>query len=125
MTTPDGLRAAVDRYVATVNGRDPVAIAELFTEDAVQADPVSQPPNVGREAIAGFFAGGITASDGWVFRADDVHTCGSSVAIDFAIAVETGGATMGIRGIEVFEVAEDGRFSSARAYWDDADVTFG
>ena len=124
MTTPDELRAAVDRYVATINGRDPVAIAELFTEDAVQADPVSQPPNVGRQAIAAFFTGGIAASDGWVFQAADVHTCGSSVAIDFAIAVETGGATMHIRGIEVFEAAEDGRFRSARAYWDDADVTF-
>ncbi len=41
--TPDSLRAAVAHYVATVNGRDPAAIAALFTEDAVQADPASQP----------------------------------------------------------------------------------
>ena len=33
MTTPDDLRAAVERYVTTVNGRDPVAISALFTED--------------------------------------------------------------------------------------------
>jgi steroid delta-isomerase len=124
VTTPDDLRAAVERYVTTVNGRDPVAISALFTEDAVQADPVSQPPNVGREAIAAFFAGGIAASDAWTFEAADVHTCGSSVAIDFAITVEAGGATMRIRGIEVFDAGPDGRFTSARAYWDDADVTF-
>jgi hypothetical protein len=46
------------------------------------------------------------------------------VAIDFAITVEAGGATMRIRGIEVFDAEPDGRFTSARAYWDDADVTF-
>jgi len=122
--TPESLRSAVDRYVETINGRDPDAIAALFTEDAVQADPASSPPNVGREAIAGFFAAGIAASDGWVFRATAVHTCGPTVAVDFEIAVTMGTGTMGVAGIEVFESADDGRFSSARAYWDDADVTF-
>ena len=122
--TPDRLRAAIAHYVATVNGRDPAAIAALFTEDAVQADPASSPPNVGRAAIAGFFESGIAASDGWVFQAVDVHTCASTVAIDFMITVDVGGGSMVIRGIEVFEAADDGRFSSAHAYWDDTDVTF-
>jgi len=121
---PDSLRAAVDHYVATINGRDPVAIAALFTEDAVQADPASDPPNVGREAITTFFTNGIAASDGWVFEATDVHTCASTVAIDFTITIALGGGSMVVRGIEVFEATDDCRFSSAHAYWDDADVTF-
>ena len=122
--TPDGLRSAVDHYVSTINGRDPVAIGNLFTEDAVQADPASGPPNVGREAITEFFANGIAASDDWVFQAVDVHTCAATVAIDFVISVAMGGGTMRVAGIEVFEAADDGRFSSAHAYWDDTDVTF-
>jgi len=121
--TPDSLRSAVQRYVETVNRRDPEAIAALFTDEAVQADPASAPPNVGREAIAAFFRAGIDASDDWEFRATGVHTCAPSVAIDFAIAVTMGTATMQVTGIEVFTSAEDGRFSSAHAYWDDADVT--
>jgi steroid delta-isomerase len=122
--TPAGLRAAVDHYVATINGRDPVAIADLFTEDAIQADPASSPPNIGREAITTFFANGIAASEGWVFEATDVHTCASTVALDFTIAVALGAGSMVIRGIEVFQAADDGRFASAHAYWDDTDVTF-
>jgi len=122
--TPDELRSAIDRYVATVNGREPVAIAALFTEDAVQADPASAPANVGREAITAFFASGIAASQGWVFRATAVHTCASMVAIDFAIDVSLGEGTMAISGIEVFQAADDGRFTSAHAYWDDDDVRF-
>lgn len=124
MPTPEELRLAVARYVTTVNGRDPDAIAALFTEDAVQADPASAPPNVGREAIASFFGDGIAASTSWTFSADAVHTCASTVAIDFSIAVQLGEGTMRIRGIEVFEVSDDGHFASARAYWDDADVSF-
>jgi steroid Delta-isomerase len=122
--TPEELRLAVDRYVSAVNGRDPDAIAELFTEDAVQADPASAPPNIGRAAIASFFADGIAASESWTFSADDVHTCGSAVAVDFSISVRLGGGTMRIRGIEVFGASDDGRFASAHAYWDDADVSF-
>ena len=124
MPTPDELRTAIDRYVATINGRDPEAIAALFTEDAVQADPASAPPNVGRAAITAFFANGIAASERWTFRAAAVHTCASTVAIDFAIDVSLGEGTMSISGIEVFQAADDGRFTSAHAYWDGADVRF-
>jgi len=122
--TPDELRAAIDHYVTTVNGRDPDAIADLFTEDAVQADPASQPPNIGRQAIVEFFTAGIAASEGWVFEAERVHTCASTVAIDFRITVSLGAGSMVISGIEVFEATDDGRFASAHAYWDDADLSF-
>jgi steroid delta-isomerase len=119
------LRARVAEYVDAINSRDPGVIADQFTPDAVQADPVTNPPNVGHDAIRAFFEAGVGASDDWRFQAKAVHTCGSHVAIDFEIAVATGGQTMTIDGIEVFAVADDGRFSSAHAYWDEADLSFG
>ncbi len=123
MLSPDELRSRIADYVDAVNAREADAVAALFAEDAVHADPVSNPPNVGRAAIATFFENGIAASDSWTFRADDVHTCADQVAITFGISVETGGSTMTIVGIEVFVTDDDGLFTSARAYWDDADVT--
>lgn len=125
MPTPDQLRARIAEYVEAVNSRDPHAIAAQFTEDARHHDPVSSPPNIGRPAIVTFFESGIGASDGWTFTAKAVHTCADHVAIDFEIAVETGGATMVIDGIEVFEAGEDGLFTSARAYWDESSLSFG
>jgi steroid delta-isomerase len=125
MLTPEELRQRIATYVDAVNGRDPAAIAGLFTEDGVQADPVSNPPNVGRAAITAFFEAGIAASEAWTFTAKAVHTCAAHVAIDFEIVVETGGTTMTIDGIEVFTTDEDGQFTTVLAYWDDADLTFG
>jgi uncharacterized protein (TIGR02246 family) len=119
------LRVRISGYVDAVNSRDPEAIAELFADDAVHADPVSNPPNRGRAAIATFFEQGIGASDGWTFTARAVHTCSPSVAVDFAIDVDTAGSTMTIEGIEVFVTDDDGLFRSVHAYWDDADLTFG
>ena len=92
--------------------------------DAFHADPVSNPPNLGRPAIATFFEQGIAASDDWTFAATAVHTCAPSVAVDFAIVVQTGGATMTIEGVEVFVVGDDGRFQSVHAYWDESDLSF-
>jgi steroid Delta-isomerase len=123
--SPDQLRGCIADYVDAVNSRDPQAIADLFAEDAVQADPVSNPPNVGRAAIASFFEGGIAASEDWTFTARAVHTCADHVAIDFDIVVTTGGSTMTIDGIEVFVADADGLFTSVQAYWDEADLTFG
>jgi steroid delta-isomerase len=125
MLTPEDLRGRLAAYVDAVNQRDPVAIADLFAEDAVQADPVSDPPNVGRAAIAAFFENGIAASDAWRFTAKAVHTCGAHVAIDFEIAVETGGATMTIDGIEVFTTDAEGLFTAVHAYWDQSDLVVG
>jgi steroid delta-isomerase len=123
--TGEQVRERIVGYVDAVNSRDPHAIADRFTEDAVHADPVSNPPNLGRAAITTFFESGIAASDGWTFTAKAVHTCGDHVAVDFAIAVDSGGTIMTIEGIEVFAVDDDGRFRSVHAYWDDADLTFG
>lgn len=120
----DELRQAVARYATTVNGRDPAAIAALFTENGVQSDPASRPPNIGQAAIARFFADGIAASDAWTFEASNLHTCASTVAFEFGIAVRMGEGRMLISGIEVFVFAEDGHIASAHAYWDDADVSF-
>jgi steroid Delta-isomerase len=123
MLTPDEQRGCIADYVDAVNARDPQAIADLFTEDGIQADPASNPPNVGREAIATFFEDGIAASENWTYTAKAVHTCADHVAIDFAIVVETGGTAMTIDGIEVFVTDDDGLFTSVHAYWDDADLT--
>jgi steroid delta-isomerase len=125
MPTPEELRSLIAGYVDTINARDPEAIAALFTEDASQADPASNPPNVGRPAIATFFRNSIAASDSWTFTANAVHTCAANVAIDFRIDIVSGGAPMSISGIEVFEVNDAGLFSAVNAYWDESDLTFG
>ena len=122
MPTSDELRALIATYVSTLNTRDPDAIAALFAEDAVQADPASNPPNVGRDAIRAFFTDSIEASEGWTFSASSVHTCGDQVAFNFQILVESSGATMTIGGIEVFTVDDHGLIASVNAYWDEADL---
>jgi ketosteroid isomerase-like protein len=114
----------VERYAAAVSARDVDAVVSLFAEGAVQRDPATAPPNVGREAIATFLGNGVGASTATLFEPLAVHTAGDHVAIDFKVTVTLGTGTMVIEGIEVFTVDADGLIAGVTAYWDDADVTF-
>jgi steroid delta-isomerase len=120
--TPDALRELVTRYAAAVTARDVDAVVALFTEDAVQTDPATAPPNIGHAAIRAFLQSAVDASTGTRFEVLDAHTCGDRIAVDFRVTVSIEGGTMTISGIEVFTVADDGRIREVTAYWDDADV---
>jgi steroid Delta-isomerase len=124
MPSADELHRLVASYAATVNSRDIEAYVAQFTEDAVQADPIGNPPNVGQEAIRAFWTQTIEGSQGITFEPSGVHSSGQTVAFNFKVTVALEGATTVISGIETFEVAEDGRIAYVRAYWDDRDITF-
>lgn len=123
MPTTEELRKLVQRYADTVSAGDPAAVAALFRPDAVQADPATAPPNVGRDAIRTFFENAGAAGKGMRFEAQAVHTAGSHAAIDFRVTVTLDTGSMRIEGIEVFDFDDDGLIRSVTAYWDEADVS--
>lgn len=124
MANPDDLRELVERYARTVTSRDLDAYVALFTEDAIQGDPMNETPKLGHTGIREFMGGAFNASQGTEFRTSDVHCSGDHVAFHFAIEVTLDSGSMTISGIETFEVAADGRIKEVRAYWDQADVVF-
>ncbi len=124
MPSQQAVRDLIDRYAEAVTGRDPAAVAALFSEDAVQRDPANTPPNVGRAAIEAFFHNAVGASMATDFEVLALHTCGDHAAIDFKITVTLDAGTMVIGGIEVFTVTDALEIASVSAYWDDADIEF-
>ena len=125
MLTPDELRARIATYVRRrqrARSRRPSPPSSPRTASRPIRRP-TRPTSAGPPSPT-FFANGIAASD-WLdlHRQGRAHLRVTDVAIDFEIAVETGGATMVIDGIEVFAVDADGLFTSVHAYWDDADVS--
>jgi steroid Delta-isomerase len=125
VATPEELQALVARYAEIASSRDVDAYVALFTDDAVQTDPVGRPPNVGKEAIAAFRQSALDACEAMTFSATDVHPAGDQVAFHFAVEVSLGTGTMSIEGIEVFTVTDDGRLRTVDAYWGDDDVSIG
>jgi steroid Delta-isomerase len=125
MPTTAQLREVMARYAAVTSSRDADAYAALFTDDAVQVDPYPTPPNVGREAIRAFMGRSFDACEAMRFEVLEVHPVADRAAITFHITLSLeGGATMHIRGVEIFTVTDEGLISAVDAYWGDESVTF-
>ena len=55
MPTRDEICRLCDDYMAAVSAHDLDTLMALFAPDAEQQEPVGTPPNLGHEAIRGFF----------------------------------------------------------------------
>lgn len=126
MPTTTQLREAMARYARTTSSKDPDAYAALFTPDAVQVDPYPSGVHNGRDEIRAFMAQSFDACEAMTFEVEEVHPVADKAAIRFQIALTMAdGATMRIRGVEVFTITDEGLISAVEAYWGEEDVTFG
>jgi uncharacterized protein (TIGR02246 family) len=125
MPTTEQLKETIARYAAVTSTRDAEAYAALFTEDAVQIDPYPDGVHNGRDEIKAFIAQSFAACETMLFEPGVVHAVGDRAAITFHITLTLeGGATMHIRGVEVYTVTDDGLISAVDAYWGEEDMTF-
>ncbi|MHB8670569.1 MAG: nuclear transport factor 2 family protein [Acidimicrobiales bacterium] len=123
MPTPEQVRSTVEAYADAVSRKDRKSWLDLFTDDAVQIDPVGSPPNRGRDAIGAFWdSGGLAGADSVSFEVGAVHVCGNEAAYVFTLTARFVGSGIVFDGVEVITVAEDGRIAELRAYWNPADI---
>jgi steroid delta-isomerase len=116
--TPDTVRSVVDRYVEASNRNDKAAVVAMFAPDAVWHDPVGQPPHVGHEGIAQFFDEARALADRIEMVPHDVIVCANEGVLLFEIHATIGDNTMVMDVVEVFEIDDEARIASAKAYWD-------
>jgi len=117
---PDVLRDIVQRYLATLAGGTAEEMVAFYTEDATLEDPVGGGEvHIGRQAITGFYEAlkrqGDIATELLTFRAG-----GHEAAFVFAITV---GGAVRVEPIEIQTFDSDGKITSMRAYWSEADIT--
>ncbi|MCX6397372.1 MAG: nuclear transport factor 2 family protein [Propionibacteriales bacterium] len=113
----------VRRYLDLVANGTAAEIAALYADDAVLEDPVGATPLVGREAIQAFYA---TLEPMTVTtELQTIRTCGGEAAFQFHIETDTGAGVAIMEPLENMKFTEDGLISSMRAWWGDADLTFG
>lgn len=117
------MKSVVEAYAAAHSAKDADAVAALFAESAVVADPVDQPEMVGREAVRQFFAGTHQGTDEF-----ELSVTGAIRAVDRFAAVplkaitKMGDTRLEIEIIDVFTFDDDGLISDMRAYWTPSDI---
>lgn len=117
MPTKEQIREVVESYVGAVGRQDLETVLALFADDAVQEDPIGTPPNVGKDAVRGFFEKAFGAAFSTELTGPVLVT-GDYAAFHFTIRVPLGDEVMTVRVIDQIRVNEDGLIAELRAVVD-------
>jgi len=118
MASPEQVQAAVEAYVAAYQENDRDAFLDVFATDGVIVDPVGTLPHAGREARGAFWDTVHQLTERMTFDVKDVVVCGNEAAMVFGIHASSGDAGIVLDAVDIFEVDDDGKIASMRAYWD-------
>lgn len=118
----DAVAAAVTRYLALVADGTADEIAALYAEDATLEDPVGSDVLRGREAIRAFYATleGLSVTTTLI----TLRACAGEAAFHFRVETDTGAGVATMEPLEVMTFSPDGKITSMRAWWSDADLVF-
>lgn len=121
--SPEMVSLAVRNYFAAIRAADPQAWIDTFAEDAVSHDPMGAPPIVGHEKLAEFFQSITSAFKEVGLTEKEVFVAGGGAAVKWTgRGISQAGRKVHFEGIDVFELNEDGKIQTLRAYWNPAEM---
>ncbi len=118
MPSPEQVQAAVDAYVGAYKENDKAAFLGAFADNGVIEDPVGTAPHAGRDARSAFWDMVHQLTAQISFDVKDVVVCGSEAAMVFRIHAGNADAGVVIDAVDIFQVDDDGKIASMRAFWD-------
>jgi steroid delta-isomerase len=119
--SPEKIREVVEQYVARVATGTTDQVLELYAEGATVEDPVGSEVRSTREAIREFYSGleGLEQA-GEVLS---LRIADGQAAFLFELRTRAGEQTYTLAPIDVMTFDDDGKITSMRAYWSDADLS--
>lgn len=111
------MKNLVNRYIEAFDQADLNIIREIYAVDATVEDPVGSEIKQGIEEIVAFYQQGFAAG-AKLSLTQDVRVAANSVAFAFNVRI----GDMTISPIDVFEVNQEGKIQSMKAYWGDENI---
>lgn len=106
------LEKAVNQYIEAFAKADITIIQSLFAENATIEDPVGSPVRQGMAAIVEFYQGAFAMGAKLQLQGQPRYA-GNSVAFSFDVVIDK----LTISPIDVFELNNEGKVLSMKAYW--------
>ena len=114
----DTVEAAIQRYYAAINARQPAAIAGVFAPDGVFHYP-GRPPLHGRAAIEAAEQQILAPINTITLTPEETYIDGPRAAVKFGMRVRTrDGGSASMEGIDTFVVNPDGTLQQVDVYYD-------
>lgn len=119
----DRISRTVRSYFLAIRAMDAVAFANTFAEDGTTFDPVGTPGVTGREAIREFLESICKNFKTVGLTEDSVFVAGNGAAVKWTgHGTSSSGKEVKFEGVDVFEMNEDGKIQTVRAYWNPAEM---
>ena len=120
---PDKISRAVRAYFLALRAMDADGFANTFAEDGTTFDPVGTPGITGRDAIREFLQSICKNFKTVGLTEDSIFVAGNGAAVKWTgHGTSNNGREVRFEGIDVFEVNEDGKIQTVRAYWNPAEM---
>ncbi|HVS20850.1 MAG TPA: nuclear transport factor 2 family protein [Pyrinomonadaceae bacterium] len=120
---PDKISRAVRAYFLAIRAMDAEAWANTFAEDGTTFDPVGTPAITGRDALREFLQSICKNFKSVGLTEDSVFVAGNGAAVKWTgHGISSNGKEVKFEGVDVFEVNEDGKIQTVRAYWNPAEM---
>ena len=117
MTSPESVRATIERYWAAFSAGDKDTWLSLYAEDATVEDPVGSGVRRGHGEIGAFWDESRALADSIELRGGVLNVCGDECAFTMEVRPTIGGAVYQMTAIDVMRFDGDGRIASMRAFW--------
>lgn len=121
--TGERVREVVTEYLRLVETGTADQITALYADDATLEDPVGSEVRRGAAAIRDFYA--TVEPLETETRLVELRVVAGTAAFHFVIVTRPEGMTVTVSPIEVMTFDDEGRITSMKAYWGDADMRFG
>jgi len=119
----DKISRAVRAYFLAIRAMDAEAFANTFAEDGTTFVPVGTPGITGRDAIREFLTSICKNFTSVGLTEESVFVAGNGAAAKWTgRGTSVTGKEVKFEGIDLFEINEDGKIQTVRAYWNPAEM---
>lgn len=123
MATKAQVRKVVEDYFAAICAKDVEAWLAVFAADGVSHDPYGMPPWDNVEKLRQVFAN-FSMFNNIEITKDNQYVNGNQAAVKWTLRAEfaQGGNKVSMEGIDLFEVNDDGKLQTLKAYYNPNDL---
>ncbi|AKG23779.1 nuclear transport factor 2 family protein [Calothrix sp. 336/3] len=118
---PTEIEAIVRSYYENLAAMNPEAVLAHFAADAISHDPVGEPPAKVHEGFKEFIGRLQMVFESLETAIESIFFAPNSAAVKWTTqGISKSGKTVTFAGITIFEMNEDGKIHTTRAYWNPA-----
>ncbi|MBD2595647.1 nuclear transport factor 2 family protein [Nostoc spongiaeforme FACHB-130] len=112
------IETIIAAYFSNITAMNPEGWIENFAEDAVSHDPVGEPPVKIREDYHRFIGQLQAVFEKLAATTEHIFVAANEAAVKWTMqGVSKTGKSVSFEGITIFEINQDGKIQTTRAYW--------